>query len=70
MEKAQTEGSLQGYLAPTTRRTLANVKPVANWLDAALNTAYKDLYFAKKRKDAQLVARATARLHKLRVHLG
>lgn len=54
----------------TAMRALANVRPVANWLDAALNTAYKDLYFAKKRKDAQLLARATARLLKLRRNLA
>jgi hypothetical protein len=58
------------HLAPTAKSFLAHVKPVANWADAALNTAYKDIYFSFKRKDSLGAARAKARLAKLRLKLG
>lgn len=47
-------------------KTLAGVKPVANWLDARLNYAYKSLYKAKKKGDQKAIAAAQSRLDALR----
>lgn len=41
---------------------LATVKPVPNWLDARLNTSYKDVYKAKLKGNSQALAKAEREL--------
>lgn len=60
----------QGSVGSIGDATLANVKPVANWADGALNSAYKDLYFARKKGSKEAIERALTRLAKLRQRAG
>jgi hypothetical protein len=53
-----------------TPRALANVKPVPDWAAIALSSHYKQLAFARKKKDSLAALNARVGLQRLRRRFG